>query len=93
MENELTALMYSNVCIENDNLSSYQCFACRRVFLHQLEAEAGDLFLDAHHDIGVILIFFKLVGEARHAVPNKPILSSQVCLDYLQHNTNSPSMK
>lgn len=50
-----------------------------------MQAEAGDFLLDAHHDVGVILISLKLVGQAHHAVPNKLVLSRQVRLDCLQH--------
>lgn len=61
-------------------LFSDLCF----VFLEQLQTEAGDLLLDAHHDVGVVLISLKLVGEAHHAVPHKVILPCKVRLDCLR---------
>jgi len=51
------------------------CFALSGVLLQQLQAEAGDLLLDAHHNVGVVLVSFKLVGETHHAVPDKFIVS------------------
>lgn len=78
-----TLAVFLYVCT---SVSSNLCFALRGVFLQQLQAEARDLLLDAHHNVGVVLISLKLVGEARHAVPNKFIVSRQVRLDGLQDN-------
>lgn len=72
---------------KTEDVSSNLCFALRGVFLQQLQAEAGDLLLDAHHNVGVILISLELVGEGHHAVPDKFIVSCKVCLDCLQDNS------
>lgn len=53
-----------------------------------MQAEAGDLLLDAHHDVGVILISLELVAQAHHAVTNKLVLSRQVSLDRLKHHSS-----
>lgn len=74
------------VCTQTD-----LCFALRGVFLQQLQAETGDLLLDAHHNVGVVLISLKLVGETHHAVPDKFILPCQVCLDCLKDNISQLS--
>lgn len=77
------------ILTECEDIWSHQRSPIRGVLLEQVQAEAGDLLLDAHHDVGVILISLELVAQAHHAVPNELILSRQVCLDCLQHHNSS----
>lgn len=65
----------------------YLCFALgdgSRILLQQLVAQAGDLLLDAHHDVRVVLVAFHLVGEVLDALLHEVILPAQVGLDGLQ---------
>lgn len=68
------------------HVSAHLHFSLRGILLQELQAEAGDFLLDAHHNIGVVLISLKLVGQACHAVSHKFILSCKIFLYCLQGN-------
>lgn len=76
------------VLTECEDIWSHQRSPVGGVLLQQVQAEAGDLLLDAHHDVGVVLIPLELVAQAHHAVPDELVLSRQVCLDSLKHHNS-----
>lgn len=53
------------------------------VLLQQLEAQAGELLLDAHHDGRLVLIALQLLTEVAHALPHGLIPLAQVGPDAL----------
>lgn len=54
------------------------------VLLQQLEAQAGQFLLDAHHDGRVILVAAQLLAEVTHALLDYLVLPAQVHLDALR---------
>ena len=70
----------------------YLSFVLRGAFLQQLRAQAGDLFLDGQHDVGVVLVSLELIGQGGHAVPHKVVIPREVGLDGLE-NKHTFSLK
>lgn len=60
-----------------------------RVLLQELEAQPGDLLLDADHDVRVVLIAPQLIGQSADAVPHKVILPCQIGFYGLEHRNRN----